>query len=32
MKGELVALYGPEKGLWAVYGLEKGLANGIVKG
>ena len=24
--------HGPEKGLWAVYGLKKGLANGLVKG
>ena len=30
--GTSCAIFGPEKGLQAVYGLEKGLANGPVKG
>ena len=32
MKGEHFALCGHTKGIWAVYGLKKGLANGPVKG
>ena len=30
--GEQFVLYGPEKVLWAVYGLEKGQGNGYGKG
>ena len=31
MKGVQFALNGPERGLWTVYGLEKGIPNGPVK-